>query len=82
MIQVHVQLFAAAREISGSRELVLILDDGATTGDMLQALIAKYRQLAEWKSVLRVAVNQEYTTLTIPLRDGDHVAIIPPVSGG
>jgi len=31
---------------------------------------------------LRMAVNWEYATHSHKLKDGDEVAIIPPVSGG
>lgn len=82
MIQVRVQLFAAARDYVGSREKNITLNDGATTGDLIQALIAEYHGFEEWRHILRVAVNQEYATLDTLLRDGDEVAIIPPVSGG
>jgi molybdopterin synthase sulfur carrier subunit len=33
-------------------------------------------------SVVRVAVNQDYVGLDHPIRDGDEVAIFPPVTGG
>jgi sulfur-carrier protein len=33
-------------------------------------------------TVVRVAVNQEYVGLEHPLREGDEVAIFPPVTGG
>jgi sulfur-carrier protein len=33
-------------------------------------------------SVVRVAVNQDYVGLDHPVRDGDEVAIFPPVTGG
>ena len=33
-------------------------------------------------SVVRVAVNHEYVGLDHPLRDGDEVALFPPVTGG
>ncbi len=33
-------------------------------------------------AVVRVAVNQDYVGLDHPVRDGDEVAIFPPVTGG
>lgn len=33
-------------------------------------------------SVVRVAVNQEYVGGAHPVRDGDEVALFPPVTGG
>jgi molybdopterin synthase sulfur carrier subunit len=33
-------------------------------------------------AVVRVAVNQDYVGLEHPVRDGDEVAIFPPVTGG
>jgi sulfur-carrier protein len=32
--------------------------------------------------LVRVAVNQEYVGFTHPVRDGDEVALFPPVTGG
>jgi molybdopterin synthase sulfur carrier subunit len=33
-------------------------------------------------AIVRVAVNQEYVKWDHPVRDGDEVAIFPPVTGG
>jgi molybdopterin synthase sulfur carrier subunit len=33
-------------------------------------------------SVIRVAVNQDYVGRGHPIRDGDEVALFPPVTGG
>ena len=33
-------------------------------------------------SVIRVAVNQDYVGPDHPIRDGDEVALFPPVTGG
>ena len=33
-------------------------------------------------SVIRVAVNQDYVGPDHPIRDGDEIALFPPVTGG
>jgi molybdopterin synthase sulfur carrier subunit len=33
-------------------------------------------------SVIRVAVNQDYVGFDHPIREGDEVALFPPVTGG
>ena len=34
------------------------------------------------RSLVRVAVNQEYVTLDHPVAPGDEIALFPPVTGG
>jgi len=71
---VTVRLFAGLRERAGwsQREL-----DVATVADVWQAL-----DLGEEPEGLLYAVNREYADRERELRDGDEVALIPPVSGG
>ena len=38
--------------------------------------------LGEYEKAMSVAVNAEYARMSAPLRDGDEVAFLPPVSGG
>ncbi len=57
----------------------------ATVGQLVDWLKARggghARALAD-PSLVRVAVNQEYVTLTHPVRPGDEIAFFPPVTGG
>ncbi|MBB6145369.1 molybdopterin synthase catalytic subunit [Silvibacterium bohemicum] len=60
----------------------LELPTGATVADLLQTCrqsLAGHDQL--WASCA-VAVNREYTAAAHVLREGDEVALLPPVSGG
>jgi molybdopterin converting factor small subunit len=51
-------------------------------GDLLRQLEGRGRRdEAVWKT-LAVAVNRDYAGLTTVLKDGDEVALLPPVSGG
>jgi molybdopterin synthase catalytic subunit/molybdopterin converting factor small subunit len=71
---VHVRLFAGLRERAGwsTREV-----DARTVADVWPAL-----GLGEEPEGLLYAVNREYADRTQELRDGDEVALVPPVSGG
>jgi molybdopterin synthase catalytic subunit/molybdopterin converting factor small subunit len=73
-VTVHVKLFAGLRERAGwsAREV-----EAATVADIWPAL-----GLGDEPEGLLYAVNREYAERDRELRDGDEVALIPPVSGG
>ena len=48
----------------------------------LQSRGGRYTEALRDLSVVRVAVNQDYVTREHPVREGDEVAIFPPVTGG
>jgi molybdopterin converting factor subunit 1 len=82
MIRVQVECYGGARDLTGWRTRDLTLDEGSTAADLLAALAASHPALKGWVAFLRLAVNQEYADPGTVLRDGDAVAVIPPVSGG
>ena len=48
----------------------------------LQARGGLYAEALRDLSIIRVAVNQDYVGRDHPIRDGDEVALFPPVTGG
>ncbi len=81
-ITVRVRLFAVQRELAGTREVPLVLADGADVEAAWTALAARFPVLAPGRGSLRFARNGDYAEPTTTLADGDEVAMIPPVSGG
>lgn len=83
---VRVRLFAALRERAGWGERLIRLDAGTATP------VALWRQLAlevspnchatDLPPSIRVAINQAFATADTPLRPGDEVAFLPPITGG
>jgi len=49
---------------------------------LAQAVVASEPKLAGLDRICRAAVNEEYAENSQPLREGDVVAFIPPMSGG
>jgi len=77
-MRIRVLLFAGLREKTGTGEMILELPDGCRLSD-LQGRLGLEKQT--W-SPLAFAVNQSYVPSDTPLKDGDEVALIPPVAGG
>jgi molybdopterin synthase sulfur carrier subunit len=83
-MQVTVLLFAKARALAGTSRIVLALEqDEATVQQVLDALCRSHHpNLAEILPRSAVALNEEYVSSQHKVRDGDSLAVIPPVSGG
>lgn len=80
--RVRVLFFGAAREAAAD-EAELILREGATARTIFERVLEQYPDLRRFRSALLVAVNQEYVRdLDVLLKDGDELALFPPVSGG
>tara|TARA_B100001123_G_C14438949_1_gene681809 strand:- start:44 stop:310 length:267 start_codon:yes stop_codon:yes gene_type:complete len=82
----NVLYFAWIRNQIGIGEESLDLPEGVTTvSDFLEWLSRRgpnYLEALKNRSVVRVAVNQEYVSLDHELAPGDEVALFPPVTGG
>lgn len=80
--RVQVLWFARLRELAGGGEGEVEVGEGATVREVWAAAAAGSPRLAGADAGLRVAVNQEYSDWSAPVRAGDVVAFIPPVAGG
>jgi molybdopterin synthase catalytic subunit len=81
-VHVTIRLFARLRELAGASEMQRDVPDGASAHDAWNALVAEFPAMHGYGRAISCAVNEEYTRLSTPLRDGDEVAFLPPVSGG
>ncbi len=83
MIEIKVMLFANIRDLTGKEELVLQVEDGITVSDALRIIKESLPMLERLPiDSFMVAVNMEYASRNYLLKDGDIIAIIPPVGGG
>jgi MoaD family protein len=85
VIEVRLRLFAAAREAAGRAADVYELDDDVSLDGALDLMRSRYGPaFSEVLAVSRVWLNGDDPERggKTALRDGDEVAVLPPVSGG
>jgi molybdopterin converting factor subunit 1 len=82
---VHVLFFGAARDAVGCGEVDVVLNSSVTATTAFAVVLEKFPELCRFGRSLLFAVNQEYISGTAgdrEIREGDELALFPPVSGG
>ncbi len=87
IIRIKVLFFASAREKAGTGqaeiELISSNDNGHYASTLLLRLTEKFPELDFEENKISVAVNKAYLgEEDVLLKDGDEVALLPPISGG
>jgi MoaE-MoaD fusion protein len=80
-VALTVLYFAAARERAGTAQEAVEWGGGSVR-QLLETLAARHPDLRPLLPHLRVAVNQEFTSLDASVPDRAEVALVPPVAGG
>ena len=81
-MQVRVRYLGMLKELAGCEGESVDVADGASVGELFAALQQRIPQLQKFRHAIALAVNYEYSGSDTQLRDGDEIALIPPVSGG
>lgn len=83
LLRVRVLFFGAAREAVGHAEIELEITAPANTLSAFADVLARFPVLQQrFGRSLLFAVNQEYAAPETAVREGDELAVFPPVSGG
>jgi molybdopterin converting factor subunit 1 len=81
-MRIHVKLFAVLRDRAGRSQLEIELPAGATVADGRARILADVPALGPSLGRVAFAVNRSYAGVETVLREGDELALLPPVSGG
>lgn len=74
--------FGMLRDAAGGSSQVLDLPEGARVSDALRHFRASVNRFSEYEGSVALALNTNYVSSDAELRDGDELAVLPPVSGG
>jgi molybdopterin synthase sulfur carrier subunit len=77
-----VLFFGRLREMVGSSEELLALAGHTTIAEVFAYYAERRPGLAEFRGSVAATRNREFVAWETPVRPGDEVAFLPPVSGG
>ena len=81
MIKVKLKCFSQVKYALGENEITYELREGTFTDD-IEKMVRKNAKGKLDDVTLSIAVNKKYISKNIKLKDGDEIALIPPVQGG
>jgi molybdopterin synthase sulfur carrier subunit len=77
---INVLLFARLREIVGQESIELHCAEVCTVRDSWNVLRIRFPDTAGFEKTLLFAVNKEFADLETKIKEGDELAIFPPVA--
>jgi molybdopterin synthase catalytic subunit len=81
-MDVEIRLFATLKDLTGRDRINISIAEPATVRMLLLDVEDAYPTLAQALPTVLVAVNKAYAGPDARVKDGDEVALFPPVSGG
>jgi len=81
-MKVRVQFYAQLRDLIGTRELEIDLSEGATVGDLIEAIYAQQPVLRSHDKSILIGSGVEFVDRNHKLKPNEAIAIMPPVQGG
>ena len=81
-VRVRVLYFALARELTGIKEDDFVLTAPASVKHLFSLVLNEHPELGRISGILCSLVNGRSAADDAELKDGDRVAIVPPVAGG
>jgi molybdopterin converting factor small subunit len=81
-MKVRAEFYSRLREIAGAPSLDVTLPEGARVRELVEKLSGDYPRLRDFEKSMLFGIGVEFVDGNHPLREGDTIAIMPPVQGG
>jgi molybdopterin converting factor small subunit len=81
-MSVRVSFYSYFRDLAGVAETSVAVASGARVGELVEAVFERFPKLRPMGKCMLVAVGVDYQRFDFALREGDEVALFPPVQGG
>jgi sulfur-carrier protein len=82
VIKVRAELYSRLKEIVDASVVELSLPENATVNDLFEQLEKSYPELRDFHKSVLFGIGVDFVDRNHELKDGDTVAVMPPVQGG
>ena len=82
VIKVRAEFYSSLKQIVDASAFELSLPGNATVSDLLEQLQQSFPKLRDFGKSILCGIDLEFVDRNHQLKDGDIVAIMPPVQGG
>jgi len=81
-MKVRVQFYAQLRDLIGTREIDIELEEGATVRDLLDEIYTQQPKLRLHHKSILIGAGVEFVDRNYKPRPGEEISVMPPVQGG
>jgi molybdopterin synthase sulfur carrier subunit len=81
-MQVTINFYSYFKDLAGCDRATETVSPGTTLAELFDRVCARFPRLVPMRRSTLMAVGLEYREMNWVLRDGDEVALFPPVQGG
>jgi molybdopterin converting factor small subunit len=81
-MKVRAEFYSRLKEIVGVATLEIGLAENATVQDLVQRLFSEYPKLRDFQNSMLFGIGVDFVDKGHSLREGDVIAVMPPVQGG
>jgi len=82
VIKVRAELYSRLKEIVDASVIELSLPENLTVNNLFEQLKKRYPELKDFDKSVLFGIGVEFVDRNHELKDGDTIAIMPPVQGG
>ena len=82
IVRISILYFATVKDATGIRMESIDLSKDTTISEMLSKISMIYPKLKHILNNIQISVNYRIVDFNTILKDGDEVALLPPISGG
>jgi molybdopterin converting factor subunit 1 len=82
LIRITILYFASVKDITGVKKETMNLTPDTSIKKLLEKISINYPAIKSISNVVKISINYKMMDMNTILKDGDEVALLPPVSGG